>query len=408
MAVAGVAAVLSLAYQTVTARFLGPAEYGDLWASLSLVYFFTVVINPIAPTVAGIVALLVERGRQRDVVLLRSQLLFRVAPIALLSIAAMALGALPMSSLLHLRSGRPLLIASFTIAIYALVLVDRGILQGARRFHEYNVNILLEASLRLLCAVALLFWIRSSATMAMLAYGLAVLAAEVLLLLLWRRRVDAIDPVAFPWDEFRRIGAPIVMLMFALAVYQNIDTFAVKRFAQATDAGLYAAAAALSRTFTVILGPIYVFAVPTLAAVRERGGSVMRAGLRLCGAYLALAAIPLVVIGIGGGVIVDHLYGPTFAGAVPLLLPLSGIVILGNLVLLGAQMLATAQHLPPIWGYLAIAVAEVIALMQYHPSIHGVIVIGYLAQGSAALVVASALLWTNTHDVQRRKPRRTF
>lgn len=383
---AGAIAVLSFAYVIVCARSLGPDAYADLWAALSVIYFVGLAVSPVGPAVSRIVATHENPAAVRRMLMRKMQL--AAVALVVLSFAA----ARPAMSLLRMKSVAPLLLAGVVVAIYAFAMFDRGILQGAMEMRRYNANALLEVVLRVgFAAVVLRFHATSSAAIA--AYAAALAIAEGILATTLTARTSGAAELP-QTREVLRLGAPIVVLMIALAVYQCVDTFVVKRWFSAADAGVYGAAAALARTFTVIVAPLYVLAIPLLTRARHRASSLLASGAGVCGAYLAIAAIPFALFAVAPRLVIDLLYGPAYAGAAPILPRLSLIAIAGNLALLLAQVVISAGRSAFLWLYAAVAVAEVVALSFRHATIGEVIVVALATQVVVLAVVAAALLRT--------------
>jgi O-antigen/teichoic acid export membrane protein len=182
------------------------------------------------------------------------------------------------------------------------------------------------------------------------------------------------------------------MLAFALADagYQNFDVLLAKTAFDPAAAGVYGAAAALARAFGVLVTPFVIFALPALTA-EHAGGRPTRALMgRTLGRVLALAAVPLAIVALRPDEVVRLAFGPAFAPAAPLLLPLSVSTLIGFLSILLLQEFAALRRFGIAAFYLAGFGVEVVCLVRWHATPMQVALVALAAKAAvwAALLVA--------------------
>jgi O-antigen/teichoic acid export membrane protein len=387
VASAGITAGLTIAYIIYTGRVLGPPEYADFAAGLSVVYFVGVALSPLTPLVARLCARYTVRGDHDAVASLRRRIVRGVALTdACVAIAAAA--AFPfIARSLQFRSSLPLMLAFLAALIYALISVDRGVVHGLLLFRVHNLNTLFEAVIRAVLAVVL-FRYSATATAALWAYFAALVLAEVLLTVRLRREWRADTNAAVDWVEVRRLALPLAFLMLGAATFQNTDMLVVKAVFPAATSGAYGAATSLARAVGILFVPLYVMAGPILSGLHESGRPVFRATLGFTALFLALAAIPLMMFAFASPTIVTGLYGPAFHEATVLLLPLAGIAVVMYTGLMLAQALITIGDHRFLFAYAALAVVQVLALIRFHAAFVEIFQALYAVQSAALLVVA--------------------
>jgi O-antigen/teichoic acid export membrane protein len=382
---AGVSGVLSFAYVVYAGRHTAPAEYADFWAALGVIYVFTLLLNPIAPYAADFAA------RHDDAAALhafRRTVLRRLTVFAGVTIVVALIAARPLATLLHFRSSATLLIAVGASIAYGFLSLDRGLLQGSHRLRAYNINLIVETVSRLVVA-AIAFTIARTASAALAGQLLGMLIAQVLIV----PRRAPVTPLIEPVEaDAHDIAVPVFLLMLGLAIFQNVDTFAVKRWLP-DSAATYAVAAVLARILTALAVPLYVLLVP---AVARAGRLALSAAMKICGIYVAVASVLLTVFASFAPLICTTLFGPAYAGAAPLVLPLAAITAALNLTFLLTQASISMRRPAVLYVYLAAAAAECVALALHHDSVRDVIAILAVVNGALMTVMIAAAVVPRT------------
>jgi len=385
---AGITAVFTFAFILCAGRFLGAADYADFSAAMSMFYFVAVALSPLTPTTSRIAARYVARGQSERIAPLEAALRRKILRVVAILAIPLGIAILPLARAFHFASAATLALSLCSAVVFSLVSIRRGVLQGIGRMRQQMLNALMEAVLRLLLAVILLLLWRTP-TAALAAYLAAVLSAE------WamrRRFRDAASDEPIDWSGVKQLAMPMLIAMIGVATFQNADVLAVKRWFGAIDAGHYGAASTLARSISVLFVPIYQIAGPLLTHAHERRQSLVGPTLRLCLSFLALAAVPATIFALAGQRIVVLLYGPTFAGAGPILVRLSCLAILTYLALLLAQALITAGDRRFAVLYVGFAVIQVIAILLSRHSIASITASLYFVQGALVLAMFLAMM----------------
>jgi O-antigen/teichoic acid export membrane protein len=389
---AGTGAVLTMAYVVLAGRMLGPDEYSDFGAALSLIYLAGLALSPLSPAASRLSAIYVANGDLSAVASMRRQILMLFGAGVALPVGLLCLAAAPIAAALQFRAAASLVCALFVALLYAIVSIDRGVIQGFLLFSVHNENVLIETGVRLASGVLLLLLWRRSAPVALLAYVIAMLAAESVLAVRLARMIPPQSRVTVDWNAVRRMTVPIAIMMTAVAIFQNTDVLIVKRYFPANVAGQYAAAGNLARSIGVLFAPLYVVISPVLARLHEEGRSIVAATLRLTATFIAISSVAIVVIVIWPREIVRLLYGPAFVAAAPLLAPLAGLMVISYTALMLAQALITIGRTAFLAPLTVLAIAQIVALVRFHVTMRDVFTSLYACQVTALLVIAFMFL----------------
>lgn len=367
-----VAAALGYVWTIVIGRLITTSEYADFSAGVAIAYFAVIALAPLAQTVTYFTATLErERAAAMQWRVLRSVLVAGAALIAL-----SAAGAVPLARALRLREPMDIVLVAVSIAAVGALHARRGVQLGERRFGSYSFNMTLETAVRLAAAVALVvLWPRATSGLASYACSLtvAMLAAGG-----WPcRHAGDVDTRAIV-----RYFVPALVYTAIYAAFQNIDVIVVKRLFPPAEAGGYGAASLLARAAGMVVMPFYAMAVPQFIEAADDHAELRRRFVRICAQYSALAALAVAAFGIAGDRIDTLLFGRAYAGAAPLLLPLSGAIALSGLVFLICQLPVARNRFAFIGAYAAGLACEVALLALMH---------GTLREITLALLVANGV-----------------
>lgn len=386
VASAGVTALFTMAYIIYTGRVLGPAEYADFAAGLSVIYFVGVALSPLTPSVSRLCARYLARGDTHGVAALRRRLTLAVVAAGSVVAVACVAGSAVIAPALQFRSASPLVLAFLVAVCYAQVSADRGVIHGLLLFRVHNVNTVFESVIRCALAAALFRW-RATAGSALAAYLVALVAAELMLALRLRSKWSH-GAVNIDWSEVRKVFLPITVLMVAVAAFQNSDMLVVKSAFQPAASGAYGAATALARAVGILFVPLYVVVSPILSGLHESGQPVFRVTLLFVASFLGLVAVPLIAIAGWSRPIVAVLYGAAFRDAAPLLLPLAGIAVLMYTTLMLSQTLITIADHAFLPIYAVLALVQIGVLLRFHATFGQVFHVLYAVESVALVVVA--------------------
>lgn len=277
------AGVLGVAFQSLVSHQLRPADYGGVFAAVTLITFIGLP--------ASAFTLLMARDSSRDRAggqQVRSAALLRGGNRVLVMAGIACAAAFALASPLIARFfdiPAPLLLAAaagipFTLALPLLL----GEFQGQQRFLAFSVLATGQAGLKLLGALALGLVYGPIGIVVGISLGTAVIY-----LVAWRAlRRKLSTKVTFAW--LRPAAAYLALIVpstLALAVLLSADVLVVKHFFPSRQAGEYSAVAALGRAIfwgaTGVVGVLF----PKIVFRESQG----RSGVPLISASLVLVAL---------------------------------------------------------------------------------------------------------------------
>ena len=356
------AGVLGVAFQSLVSHRLSPAEYGSVFAVITLLTFVGLPATGLT--------LLMARETSRDKAsgeYSHSTTLLRRGNVALvIAGAALAVVVVIVSPLLSsaLRVPAPQLIAAaiglpFTLAFPFVM----GAFQGSQRFFALSALLVGQASIKLVGALALSYFWGSVGIIAGVSLGSIAMYALALGLLTSPAIASGVDDW---WPPAARYLAVIVPSTLALAVLLSADVLVVKRVFNDRTAGEYAAVAALGRAIFWGASGIAAVLFPKMVLRATRGHSASH----LVAGSLALVAIGGLVgfalLSWGSSLLLTAFAGAAYASAATYLPWYAvGMTLLGGV----AVLIATHQtRVTP--GFLAVllplTVLEPAALILFH------------------------------------------
>ncbi len=375
----GLSALLSLAYAVHAGNVLGPALYADFAGAISLVSLCNIALGPINGTVTRFTAQYACQGAYGKILTLSREVARRVALYGLMGGGFALLMLTPLTDAFNFRSVWPILVAVGVVYLTLLLSVARGVLRGVQSFGHYSLNIALEAVVRLFFGVVLLSWV-CSAVSGLLAYPIGLVVVLMVSRAQLRRVWGGCEPQSLDGTAVRQFALPMFVLMFASAGFENADMLFVKHYFSESEAGVYGSAFTLVRAISVIATPFCTLMLPLLTRLHEQGDGLSRSFVRVCGHFLLLSAVPLLLFAIWSEKIMLLLYGQPYIEAAPLLLPLAGARLVGYLGAMIALFHASTGRFGFLMLYLPVLAIEVVALFVWCDSLIAVVIVALVAQ----------------------------
>jgi O-antigen/teichoic acid export membrane protein len=381
-------ALLTFVYSVYAMKLLGPKQAADFVAAMSVATFFYVALGPINGTVAKFTTGFAAKNDLSSVAQLQRMAFRNVAVYGGIGFIVCSLLAKPLATWLQYESALPLVLAFAIVWLTLLLSVARGVLRGLERFKRYSINTVTEAFFRLIVGVALLSLWTTTAN-GMLAFVVALIAilivSQIQLADIWRRR----ESVGIDSAAIVRYLKPMCVMMAITAAFDNVDMIAVKRFFTGESAGVYSAAFTLARGTSVLVTPFSIILLPLVAGLQARRAPVRNSILRICGYFVALCSVPLLVFAIFPREVLTLVRLGEFIDAAPLLLPLTAARLLGHLNGLIALSYAALWRFGFLKIFIPALVVEVALLAGWHDSHMTVIRIALFVQAGTLLGLAA-------------------
>lgn len=339
-----VGAVAAFAFQVVTARIIGPDNFGLLAAFFSIVNVAAIgssaLQNSVAVQTAEGGSMTVRSGVRVPVDALIVGLVGGALVVAISPLLADALG----SSLGIVVAAALSIPLSFLFAAYV------GRIQGAGRATAAVGWSTASLVLRVLIAVPTLLLgagVGGAAGAVVAATGLATVGAAIT-----ARRTPAPRRTIFTAD-----GATIMVITIALAWLTSADVFFLRVLAPPVLAGEYASVAVLVKASFILPSTLSLYLLPRFARNRE-SVELTRVGVfASIGVSAAAGLVLLLAFWLVGGPVIDVILSGGYAGAKPLLVPIAAayvpwIILQGLLI----QLISDASRVAAVALVMAVGV----------------------------------------------------
>jgi len=379
------AALLNFAYNVHVAQRLGPAEFGHVATSVSLLLLASALTLSFQIVCAKYVARsATDAGRAAVYHRLRLRAWQVSAALGLLLLLAAA----PLTWFLRFPTPWLLVLMAVGIAFYVPLGVKRGIFQGTCAFPHLAANFSLEAVVKLLAALVLVWQFGTLGAVA--AIVLSVIAAYVLprLQAFFRDRSGQCEPLSV------HEGRQAIVFFVGQVVIMNTDLIMVKHFFPAERAGQYAAVALVGRVLFYACWAVIGAMFPVSAeATRHDDAAGRRPDRALVavpmGLVLALFLGFLGLLQLFPEAVMRTLFGPGFHEAEPLL----GLYAANTAVYALAVVLMAYEMSRRItstgWLQLVFSGLVVLGISLFHDTLRQVVVV--LLVLMTLLLVAVAL-----------------
>jgi len=316
--------VIALVFTVVFAHLLGASGYGSLGALIAAFAVLVVPGSALQATVAREVSAAAAAGKANPAAGVRHWLERLLVGTIAIGVVAVILRE-PIASLVGVDDQWAAAAILPTGALWLVLCVQRGALQGLRRYAVVGYSIVGEAGARLVLGVGL-YSAGLGVTGAFLGSTASVLVLALALAAPLARELAAAGEVTAGADPRLRtlLGqawAPV--LAFSLiAALQNIDVVYVKHQASATDAGSYAAASVAAKAVIWVAIGLGLYLLPE-AVRRTRAGRDARPVLARTLILIASVSVPMVVVyAVAGEQLLSAVFGSDLtaaSGALPLL-----------------------------------------------------------------------------------------
>jgi O-antigen/teichoic acid export membrane protein len=385
--------VANFMFYSLAGRFVDVVGYGTLMSLVSLALIVTAPAMVAQNTLAKLTADLVAAGDLQVVGgLARKVFTYAVAVAAALFAGAIVLRE-PIAHLVHVSDPLLIPLAALAAAATFVVPIQRGVLQGASRFGDLSLSMLLEAVVRTATIVPL-------ARLAGARGGLIAFAISMLLPLIFSAlRTSRLWPACgagsrtIDLRRFARAGFETGSGFLAVTTMLYFDVVLVRHYFDAYDAGLYSAASVVGRAIFTGVAFIPMVLIPKIIHRRVRRVSVRPIAALGIGVTAAAALVAIAIVVAAPQRVITLVSGKAYMSAAPYLLPYAVAVS----ALAGANVFAAVRvglhrfgHVVPL---AVVAVAEIGAVAVRHSTIGDVLWIIVCGHIAALLVTVAAGLF---------------
>jgi O-antigen/teichoic acid export membrane protein len=383
--------VSSFVFNALSARLLGPSQYGTLAAITALLFLSTPIFVAIQTVASRTTTSLVYSGQETRVRGLTRYYASRVAFAGVLTAGVLILLSGPISREIHLSSGVPVAIGAGVFAFSGASQLQRGVLLGGLRYRRFALSVVIESIAKVGSLVVMLVWVWRSESGACVAIVVAPAVGLIVNLFLLRylpRSPDRPKPIR----GLHRYSITTVVTFVLLAVLQAADTLSAKRYLPSHEAGLYAAISLSGMTVFFAMSGVSWYLFPKFSVLQEQGLDARRGLARALAVIVAASTCLIGAYFIAPQLLILPLFGDKYRAAEPYI-GWMGIAfgLYGCVYLIASYLLS--QRRGWVVGVLATALlVQLAGFRTFHSSIREFIAVQLLVFGVTAVAVAGAAL----------------
>jgi O-antigen/teichoic acid export membrane protein len=285
----------------------------------------------------------------------------------------------------RLSDSQPIVISLIVLAVYAVVSVQRGVLQGSNRFGDFSFSLSMEAAIKVVAGV----WLAGplGATGALIGVAAGSLAAVAYNVRAFAARFGSLrEQLRLDPALIGRVISHVGLGQLTLVVLSYYDVPLVKHFFDPRSAGLYASAALVGRAILAAVSFVPTLIMPKVASRVAAGHSPLPLLGSAVGLAAAFIAVALAVIAGAPRFAVTLIAGRAFGDAAPLVLTYAlASSCLSMAYVIGAYKMGLHRYDFVIPSFVA-AVVEIGVISVWHPSLAAVVEV--LAIGHAVVLVS--------------------
>ncbi len=308
--------LLGYVFHIIVGRALGPADYGEFGALISLYLIIALPASALSSAVTKYSAKYNAKKEFSKIGALRNSLGRKTLIFGIFLFFVIVVLSIPLSGYLKV-SASSIIIVGITLIFSLILPINRGVLQGMKKFKILSVNNILEAAFRLALAFVFIF-LGFKANGAVLAYGLAYLLAFIFIFPYIKETKSGEN---LEKSELGKIYKFVFIVLIANLVIQliiNLPTLFIKHAYSAEFTGLWTAALTLARVSLFVTGGITIVMFPEVAEKDNHKDkkAVFNKALLLTLVVSVGAALCFILF---GNLAITILYGKTYLSAVPIL-----------------------------------------------------------------------------------------
>jgi O-antigen/teichoic acid export membrane protein len=306
--------ILAYIFHFVVGRALGPADYGVFGALTAVFTILSIPSSAFGSAIVKFSSKLAVKKQFGKIGFLRKKMQDIMIIFGIVVFLTILVFSSQIASYLNINSSIPVIVTGFVLVFALISPVNRGVLQGLKKFKDYSINGILESASRLvLVLVFLVMGMRVSG--ALLAYGLAYFIAFLAIFPLIK---ETRKKERFEINGFYKFVLIVLLTMLFMQILINAPTIFIKHYFSAEFTGFWNAALNLARISLLVTGGISIVMFPEVAGEKKQKNKK-----KIFGKALLLTLISSVVISILffilGSLAVSLLYGSAYLPAVPIL-----------------------------------------------------------------------------------------
>jgi O-antigen/teichoic acid export membrane protein len=363
--------ILAYIYHLLVGRILGPAQYGELGALISMFYILNVPSGVIQTGLTKYFAVLKARGAAGQA----KTLLYHSIKILLLAgfsgLILILVFQHPVAAYLNIANSLILVMLYLVFYIYLIYVPITSLYSGYQRFTEQTLVINLSSVVRIIFGVIAAYY---GVLYSVVANALS--NAATIILSLWPLKNvfrEKSVPLSLSKKRVYAYALPMTLAMLGVTSLYSVDVVLVKHFFSSFDAGIYTALSVLGKIIFFASFAITSVMFPTIAERKEKGQDY--SGLFWNGAGIVAAISVVVTAGyfIFPELTVKLLFGKSYDSAVQYIGRFGIFLSLVTLATYFVQCFLAAGKTMIAMFVSAAAIFQILLIYQFHNTLDQVI-----------------------------------
>ena len=310
--------LLAYAFHFIAGRMLGPEDYGVFGALMALFLLVALPVGSIGIAITKFTSKYFVEKRFGQIAWLRKKIQHDVLIFSVIMLSLIILFSGNLAKFLNIASNTSVITVGI-ILVSALVLpINRGLLQGMKKFQIYSWNTIIESFSRLILLIGLLY-MGFGVNGAIMAYGLAYFIAFILIFPFIKETKVAIETSEqMPLKPIYKYMFLVLMVNLILQSIINVPSLFVKHYYSSEFTGYWTAALNIARISLFITAAIAVVMFPEIAGEKENK-TKRRIFTKAASLVILISVGMAVVFVVIPKFLIQTLYGNDFIGAAPIL-----------------------------------------------------------------------------------------
>ncbi len=379
---------LNYLYHLIMGRLLGPANYGELAALLSIIGLIGIIPGSINLVFIKYISATKTEERLINLVNWLKKRLFKASLIFSLIIV---IASPSIASFLHIEKLSYLILIAVSLPFSISALLNRAILQGVLKFKEMILSVMMENAVRLILSVLLVF-LGFRVGGAMLALVIAAIVGWYLTARFIHYPNKEEADVSPEIKSMFLYSVPVLIYTIANTSLYSSDLILVKHFFPSHDAGLYASLSTLGKIIFFGAGPIGSVMFPIVSQRHAKGLGYRKIFLYSFLATVALSLSILLLYWLFPHVAINILYGSAYLQSANLLIWFGIFITLFTLSSLLINFNLSLGRVKVVIFPLIAAITQIIAIWIYHKTLFDVVLISIIV---SALLLVSIFIYSS-------------
>lgn len=379
---------LNYLFHLALGRMLGPANYGEFAAVISLIVLLGIIPGSLNMVVIKHISIAKDETEVASLIhwfktkILLASLVFSL--IILLSSPAI-------SSFLKIDKGYYLIFVAISFFFSIQSLLNRSILQGLLKFKEMVVSLLLENGVKLLLSIILIY-LGFQVGGAITAFVISIIIGWYITNIYLKNHNKQDSKQKIDIKKILLFSFPVLIQTISITSIYSSDVILVKHFFLSHDAGIYAALSTLGKIIFFGAGPIGAVMFPLVSKRHAAGQQYKKIFLYSFLATLLFSICIITTYFLFPAFAIRLLYGSAYLEASSLLVWFGLFVSLFTLSSLLVNYCLSLGQTRVVLLPLFAAILQIILILLFHRALYEVIMVSTII---SALLLVSLLIYSS-------------